>query len=170
MKKYLAALPLLAALFIPVTARCDTAQDTTAIRDVVATQQSAAWTKHDAKAYAALFKEDGDCVNVLGWWWKSRADIEKKLTDAFAFVFKDSVLTIKESDVDVKFLTPEVALVHARWTMTGAKSPGNAAPVPQQGIQTHTLQKQSGKWLIAAFQNTNSMPEMPFPKGPPGAP
>src|SRR3954452_19564693 len=147
MKKYLAALPLLAALFIPVTARCDTAQDTTAIRDVVATQQSAAWTKHDAKAYAALFKEDGDCVNVLGWWWKSRADIEKKLTDAFAFVFKDSVLTIKESDVDVKFLTPEVALVHARWTMTGAKSPGNAAPVPQQGIQTHTLQKQSGKWL-----------------------
>jgi hypothetical protein len=50
--------------------------------------------------------------------------------------------------------------------MTGAKSPGGA-PVPQQGIQTHTLQKQSGKWLIAAFQNTNAIPEMPFPKGPP---
>ena len=167
MKKHLAVLSLL-ILLSPTIARCDTDQDKTDIRDVVATQQAAAWNKHDAKAYAALFKEDGDCVNVVGWWWKGRAEIERKLTDAYAFVFKESVLTIKDSDVDVKFLTPEIAVTHVRWTMTGAKSPGGA-PAPQQGIQTHTLQKQSGKWLIAAFQNTNSIPEMPFPKGPPPA-
>ena len=168
MKKHLAALPLLAALFIPVIARCDTDADKDAIRAVVATQQAAAWNKHDAKAYAALFKEDGDCVNVVGWWWKGRAEIERKLTDAYAFVFKESVLTIKDSDVDVKFLTPEIAVAHVHWTMTGARTP-KGIPEPQQGIQTQTLQKQSGKWLIAAFQNTNSIPEMPFPKGPPPA-
>jgi uncharacterized protein (TIGR02246 family) len=165
MKRHFAILSLFAPLLATI-ALADTEQDKTAVRDLVATQQAAAWNKHDAKAYAALFTEEGDCVNVVGWWWKGRAEIEKKLTDAYLFVFKESVLTIKDSDVDVKFLTPEIAITHVRWTMTGAKSPGGASP-PQQGIQTHTLQKQSGKWLIAAFQNTNAIPEMPFPKGPP---
>jgi uncharacterized protein (TIGR02246 family) len=167
MKPHLAAITLLAAaLLYPATSRCDTEQDKAAVRDLVATQQSDAWNKHDAKAYAALFAEDGDCVNVVGWWWKGRGEIEKKLTDAYAFVFKESVLTIK--DVDIKFLAPDVAIAHVRWTMTGARTP-KGIPEPQQGIQTHTLQKQSGRWLIAAFQNTNAIPEMPFPKGPPAA-
>jgi uncharacterized protein (TIGR02246 family) len=165
MKTHLAALSLLiATLFFPPLARADTEQDKAAIRDVVQTRQADAWNKHDAKAYAALFTEDGDCVNVVGWWWKGRADIEKKLTDAYVFVFKESVLTIK--DVEVRFLTPEIAVTHVRWTMTGARTP-KGLPEPQQGIQTMTLQKQSGQWLIAVFQNTNAIPEMPFPKGPP---
>jgi len=53
--------------------------------------------------------------------------------------------------------------------MVGAKTPPNI-PEPRQGIQTLTLRKQAGKWLIAAFQNTNAVPETPFPKGPPAAP
>jgi uncharacterized protein (TIGR02246 family) len=82
---------------LPTIRRCDTQQDKTAIRDLVGTQQADAWNKQDAKAYAALFTEDGDCVNVVGWWWKGRAEIEKKLTDAFALVFKESVLPSKKS-------------------------------------------------------------------------
>jgi uncharacterized protein (TIGR02246 family) len=126
-------------------------------------QQQEAWNHHDAKTYAALFTEDGDCVNVVGWWWKGRAEIEKKLTDAYLYVFKESALTL--GDVTVRFLEPNTAVVHVRWTMTGARTP-QGIPTPQQGIQTQLVQKQSGKWLIAAFQNTNSLPEMPFPKGP----
>src|SRR5947207_7790100 len=167
MNRYLAAITLLAAsLFFPAIARCDTEQDKAAVRDVVGTQQADAWNKHDAKAYAGLFTEDGDCVNVVGWWWKGRAEIEQKLTAAYLFVFKESVLTIK--DIDVKFLAPDIAVAHIRWTMTGARTP-KGIPEPQQGIQTQILRKQSGKWLIAAFQNTNAVPEMPFPKGPPAA-
>jgi len=97
MTRRLATLIVLAAsLCCPAIARCDTEQDKAAVRDVVGPQQAAAWNKHDAKAYAALFTEDGDCVNVVGWWWKSRAEIEQKLTDAYLFVFKESVLTIKD--------------------------------------------------------------------------
>ena len=167
MNRYFVALTLLAAsLSCPAIARCDTEQDKAAIRDVVGTQQADAWNKHDAKAYAALFTEDGDCVNVVGWWWKSRAEIEQKLTAAYLFVFKESVLTIKDSDIDVKFLASDIAVAHVRWTMTGARTP-KGIPEPQQGIQTQILKKQSGKWLVAAFQNTNAVPEMPFPKGPP---
>jgi uncharacterized protein (TIGR02246 family) len=170
MNRHLALFTLLAAaLFCPAIGRCDTEQDKAAVRDVVGTQQAAAWNKHDAKAYAALFTEDGDCVNVVGWWWKGRAEIERKLTDAYLFVFKESVLTIKDSDIDVKFLAPDIAVAHVRWTMTGARTP-KGIPEPQQGIQTQILKKQSGKWLVAEFQNTNAVPEMPFPKGPPTVP
>jgi len=137
-------------------------QDESAIRDLE-TRQQEAWNHHDAKAYASLFAENGDCVNVVGWWWKGRAEIEKKLTDAYVYVFRESALTI--TGVDIRFLTPEFAVAHVRWTMTGARTP-SGLPVPQQGIQTHLLQKVGGQWLIAAFQNTNSLPEMPFPKGP----
>jgi uncharacterized protein (TIGR02246 family) len=128
-------------------------------------QQQETWNRHDAKAYADLFTEDADCVNVVGWWWKGRAEIQQKLTDAYAFVFAQSVLKI--GPVDVRFLNPELAIAHVRWTMTGARTPHNL-PTPQQGIQTQVVQKKGDKWAIAAFQNTNSIPEMPFPRGPRG--
>ena len=110
-----------------------------------------------------LYLRRGDCVNIVGWWWKGRAEIERELTDAYVYVFKESTLTV--TNVDIRFLTPDVAVAHVRWTMTGAKTP-TGLPVPQQGLQTHVLQKQNGQWLIGAFQNTLSVPEMPFPKGP----
>jgi uncharacterized protein (TIGR02246 family) len=152
------------ALALPRIALSDSPEaETKAIRELEKQQQDA-WNWHDAKAYANLFSEDGDCVNVVGWWWKGRAEIQKKLTAAYAFVFRESVLTV--TDVDVKFPAPETAIVHVRWTMVGARTP-EALPKPQQGIQTQLLQKQKGKWLIVAFQNTNALPEMPFPQGPP---
>jgi hypothetical protein len=50
--------------------------------------------------------------------------------------------------------------------MTGARTPPGI-PEPREGIQTQTLHKTAGRWLIAAFQNTNAVPEAPFPQGPP---
>jgi uncharacterized protein (TIGR02246 family) len=143
----------------------DQSQDEAKIREVEKRQQEA-WNQHDAKAYASLFTDDGDIVNVVGWWWKGRAEIEKKLTDAYTYVFRESALTV--TDVQVKFLASEIAVAHVKWTMTGARTP-KGIPEPQQGIQIQVLQKQAGKWLIASFQNTNSIPERPFPKGPPAA-
>jgi uncharacterized protein (TIGR02246 family) len=130
------------------------------------TQQQEAWNKHDARAYASLFTETGDCVNVAGWWWKGRREIEQKLTAAYAFVFRESVLTI--TDVDVTFPASDVAIAHVRWSMVGARTP-SGYPKVQQGIQTQTLLKSNGNWLIAAFQNTNAIPETPFPQGPPAS-
>lgn len=127
-------------------------------------RQAEAWNRHDAAAYAALFTEDGDVVNVLGWWWKGRPQIENKLAAAFAFVFRESTLTI--TDVDVRFVAPDVAVAHVLWTMAGAKTP-KGVPEPKQGIQLQVLKKEQGKWLIASFQNTNSIPETAFPAGPP---
>jgi uncharacterized protein (TIGR02246 family) len=161
-----AASILLAGAYAPRTQGAARDRDAVEIRDVQA-RQAEAWNRHDAKAYAALFAEDGDVVNVVGWWWKGRGEIESRLAAAFAWVFRESTLTITE--VRVRFLSPEIAVAHVRWTMTGARTPPGI-PEPREGIQTQTLRKAAGTWRIAAFQNTNAVPEMPFPLGPPAVP
>lgn len=129
-------------------------------------RQADAWNRHDAAAYARLFTPDGNVVNVLGWVWRGRAEIERKLTAAFGFVFKDSKLAI--TDVQVRPLSSTIAVAHVRWTMTGAKTPPGM-PEPREGIQLQVLTKQSNEWLIASFQNTNSIPEFAFPLSPPAS-
>jgi uncharacterized protein (TIGR02246 family) len=143
-------------------ASADQQEDVAAIR-AVQVRQAEAWNRHDAGAYARLFTEDGDVVNVVGWWWKGRAEIEGKLKQAFSFVFAESTLTI--TDVSVRFLAADVAVAHVSWTMKGARTPANI-PEPRQGIQTQVLQRRAGGWLITAFQNTNGIPEVAFPTGP----
>jgi uncharacterized protein (TIGR02246 family) len=125
-------------------------------------EQAAAWNAHDAKRYAALFTADADVVNVLGWHWHGRAELERKLARGFAFVFANSQLSVHV--VAVRFLKPDVAIAHVPWTMTGALSPtGGGATPPQQGLQTQVLVEQGGRWRIAAFQNANAVPEREFP-------
>ena len=155
------ALISFAVLLLPFNGLTQSA-DEAEIR-AVQSRQADAWNRHDAAAYAALFTDDGDVVNVLGWWWKGRSEIERKLTAAFAFVFRESTLTITE--VHTRFLSPEIAVANVRWTMTGARTPPGM-PEPRVGIQLQVLKKSGGKWLISAFQNTNSIPERPFPVGP----
>ena len=128
-------------------------------------RQAAAWNKHDAIEYGALFTPDADVVNVLGWHWRSRAELEEKLGAAFRSVFSQSRMTI--AGVSVEFPVPEVAVAHVRWIMVGARSPtGSGSDTPEQGIQTQVLVRTVDGWRISHFQNTNSVPEQPFPVTP----
>lgn len=164
MRKSVRSLSLLTiaiVLLLPAYAAAEN-QDAVQIRDV-ARQQAVAWNRHDAKAYAALFTENCDVVNVVGWWWKGRAELQNKLAAAFSHAFRESTLTI--TDVQVRFLTPDIALAHAYWTMTGAKMPPGM-PEPRVGLQTFVMTRQRGRWLISGFQNTLSRPERPFATKP----
>lgn len=155
----------LTAMAFPA-AVCAQNRDEAAVRGV-AMQQADAWNKHDATAYSALFTPDCDVVNVAGWWWKSSAEMQQKLAREFATIFAHSTLTF--TDVQVKFLKPDIAVAHARWSMTGEEMPPGM-PRPDQGIQTLVMTKHAGKWLIAEFQNTVSHPERPFPTKSASAP
>jgi len=70
---------LVAAVAAPRSHGAAQDRDESEIRAVQA-RQAEAWNRHDATAYADLFEEDGDVVNVVGWWWAGRAEIESKLT------------------------------------------------------------------------------------------
>lgn len=137
--------------------------DEAAIRQVQVSQ-AAAWNQRDARAYANLFAEDGDAVNMVGGWWKGRSEIERRVREGFEVVFAQSTLTI--TDVDVRFLSPGMAVAHVRWTMMGTKAPPNM-PEPREGIQLQILTKQPNGWVIASLQNTISVNTGPPPKATP---
>jgi uncharacterized protein (TIGR02246 family) len=125
-------------------------------------RQADAWNAHDINAYSDIFVAEAHVVNVLGWHWTSRAELNQKLGRAFASVFAKSRMTIEETTVDL--LKPDIAVAHVRWTMAGALDPtGSGGAAPQRGIQTQVLVKRAGAWKIIDLQNTNSVPEVPFP-------
>ena len=79
------------------------------------------WNHHDARARAKPCTEDGDAVNVLVWSWQGCSQIEKKIADAHAYIFRESTLT--DDEIHIKFLTSEIAVVHVRWSISGAQEP-----------------------------------------------
>ncbi len=157
------ALAFVTVLAVPLA--CAEAPGPSAAIEALQQRQADAWNAHDAQAYAALFLEDGDVVNVLGWWWRGRPEIERNLRQAFAFTFAESRLTIV--DTVVRALSMDVAIAHVRWTMEGAKAPPGAPEPPRQGIQLQVLRRDAGQWRILSLQNTNSIPEAAFPSSPP---
>ncbi len=126
-------------------------------------QQAVAWNDHEIASYAALFTADADVINVLGWQWHSRAELQQKLGAAFKSVFARSRLTIGE--VTVEFVKPDVAVAHVRWTMTGALSPtGSGNDAPEQGIQTQVLVKRGGILEDQGFPKHELRPGNRFPQ------
>ena len=136
----------------------DQNSDQAAIRQTVMGLQDA-WNRHDMKAFANLFAEDADFVNVAGAWWKGRAEIEEKHRAVHATIFRDSTLSIEE--VDVRFLTPDIAIAHVFTVLVGQKMPDGTAVPPRRALLTQVLQKQSEKWMIVASQNTDVRPPTP---------
>ncbi len=105
------------------------------------------------KALATLVAEDVDFITVSGTWLKGRKAFEEHHARLHAMQFKESVWAT--SDVQVKFLKPDVAIVHVSWGMRGDNDPDGTPRQPRRGIFTRVIAKEGGKWLIKASQNTN---------------
>ena len=93
--------------------------DEKGIKQVLADQVEA-WNRRDAKSFSMAFAEDADFTNVVGMSAHGRTEIEKFHAPMFATRFKDTHLTMR--DVKIRFITPDVAAVDAKWEMTGAKA------------------------------------------------
>jgi uncharacterized protein (TIGR02246 family) len=127
-------------------------KDLEAIKQIEKDWQEA-WNRHDMKALTALMAQDVDFISVTGTWLKGQKEFEEHHAARHAMQFKQSVWTT--TDVQVKFLKPDVAIVHVSWGIKGDKGPDGTPRQPRRGIFTWVVTKESGKWLIKASQNTN---------------
>jgi hypothetical protein len=66
---------------------------------------------------------------------------------------KTSLLTALETEI--RFLRPDVALIHVHWELTGQAGPDGAVLPTRQGILSHVVVKTGGKWRITSTQNTD---------------
>lgn len=130
----------------------DSAKDTEAVKRIESRWQEA-WNTHDMNALASLVAENVDFITVAGTWLKGRKAFEEHHAARHAMQFKESVW--ETTDVQVKFLKPDVALVHVSWGIKGDKDPDGTPRQPRRGIFTWVITKEGGKWLIKASQNTN---------------
>ena len=115
----------------------------------------AAWNLKDAHAFASQFSEDATFVNVNGTLWIGKKDIEDR--HANARIFKSSHAEIKPDSM--RLLKPDIALVHASWTITG--DPRD--PQPRSYLMTMVVSKRDGRWLIVAAQNGSAVDRSTLP-------
>ena len=78
------------------------------------------WNRGDAEAVAELFIEDADFVNVVGYWWKTRRQIQKAHEYGFRRIFQHAVVEIIE--LKARELTPDIHIVHTVSTLKGQSS------------------------------------------------
>ena len=116
-----------------------------------------AWNRHDVHAFAAVFAEDADFTNVRGVGAHGRAAVEEFHAPVFSTVFKSSHLTAK--NIQIRFLTPNIASVDIRWEMTGVVGP-DGAPIPlRQGLLNWIVTRQERRWLILIMHNQDLLPK-----------
>ena len=116
-----------------------------------------AWNARDPDALASLFDEDAEFVNVTGLCWHDRESIRKAHADRMDRIVDRSMLAA--GDTKVKRLSPEVAVVHARMTVSGPDGDGAVTPpVPQTTIVSFVVHRTGERWLCASAHNTDLMP------------
>ena len=127
--------------------------DESVVRDVLA-EYTVSWNRHDTAALGRLFTENCDYVNMAGVHWKGVQEIVQRQAELFQNRLKTAIRRL--TGAEVSFSTPDVALVHATWNVTGSSRPtGEAVPVLKE-ITTMKMVKTNGKWLITDFQDTES--------------
>lgn len=118
-----------------------------------------AWNKRDPDALASLFDEDADFVNVTGLWWHDRASIRTAHAYGLARIFNKSRLTV--DDIKVKQLSADIAVIHARMTLSGQTPVGAIEhPGPRANLFSFVVHRTSERWLCAAAHNTDVIPQM----------
>jgi len=115
------------------------------------------WNERDADKIAAIFDEDADFVNVVGIWWRNREDIRKAHDYGLRVIFKNS--NLKVTKTEVKYLSENVATVHARMRLMGQSASGKTdKPGMRFNIFTFVVHRQEDFWSCVAAQNTDIVP------------
>jgi uncharacterized protein (TIGR02246 family) len=112
-----------------------------------------AWGRGDADAYGAHFTEDATYVTFVGTRYQGREDIAASHRALFEKFLKGTHLA--HEVLDVRFLGADVAVVSTSGDTYQGARPGKPAKV-----QTYTLVRDGGRWLVAAFHNTRRKPLM----------
>ncbi len=141
----------------------DRHDDEAAIRGIVA-EMTDAFNRHDAKATTRMYAVDADFVSVRGEAAFGSDEIERKLAAIFATRAGGAVLTTL--DMKVRFVRPDVALVHVLNELGGLVAPDGAKVPAHRELSLRVFTKDGGTWRVAAFHNTMQRPfEAPAPQG-----
>jgi uncharacterized protein (TIGR02246 family) len=157
MRPLLIALLSLFVVVIP-PAKAQTKADEEAVRRLPQAF-SDAWAKHDGHELAKIMADDVDFVTVATTYLHGRSDFEQFHVRLLSGRFKDSTITPLETTM--RFLRPDMAVVHWSWKIVGDKNADGTLRQPRYGMMTLVAEKQAGRWLVVVGQNTNAILGIP---------
>ena len=125
--------------------------DSAAIQKSVASF-SDAFNRHDPRACAARYVEDGDFTGLQGKLSHGRKELEEHYTS----VFTTGLKTVRSSFElkSIRFLTPEIASVDIEWTANGSKAPDGSDLPTRKGLINWVMTRRGGQWLIAVYHES----------------
>lgn len=137
-------------------------EDDRALRALVA-RCEAAWNAGDARAWAANMAEDVYLTSVLGDRYHGRDLLESGHRYVFDTIYKGSAIALTVEAI--RFVRPDVALVHLHQRLMSRLPPGAAASTARQRLMSEEMHetqarasllvvKDGGSWQVLSFQNT----------------
>jgi uncharacterized protein (TIGR02246 family) len=129
--------------------------DEDVIRNVVV-MMTEDFNRHDAKAATQMYAPDARFVTVRGDLMDGQPAIEKGMASIFGTRAKNA--SLRTLDVAVRFVRPDIALVHVTNELSGLVAPDGQTLPPHRELSLRVFAKQSGVWSVAAFQNTMVRP------------
>ncbi len=111
-----------------------------------------AFNSHDFRRVPEFTTEDWNHLNPFGGRTRGRAGVLKELKEVHSTFLKGVTDTMEE--MDVRFATPEVAVVTVTSQMSTYITPDKVRHENERHIRTFVVLKRSGKWLIMQDQNT----------------
>lgn len=127
--------------------------DDVSLRTLVTTFRAAIVGK-DAALLATTFTADANFVNIAAMRWSGRDAIAANHAKMFAGPLQ---ITMDVTQVEVRLLREDVALVAASWKREVAANASGPSLPPGSGELTFVAVRDGGTWLFASAQNTQAM-------------
>ena len=114
------------------------------------------WNTHDMTRFAACFAEDADFVNVRGWWWRGRENIERNHALFHETIFRNSTMELELAAA--KEVGSGVVVAHVQWRMLGHEVGGpQQTSEPRVGIWSWVIRDRDGVLEVVSSHNTDTM-------------
>jgi len=107
------------------------------------------WNHYDSKAYASVFAEDADFIHILGAHYIGRESVDTAHRTIWDTIYKGS--RVKMEVNKIRHMGNDVAIV---FTEAALEFFQGGEKVTIKSRPTLIAQRNSGRWEIAAFQNT----------------
>jgi uncharacterized protein (TIGR02246 family) len=128
-----------------------TSRDTQAIKKVILLFQED-FNEGSFKNAAAYTTSDWQHINPLGGIDKGRDKVLREVRSVHQTFLKGVSITTEH--MNIRFVTPDVAVVDALHTITNYTTPDGVKHEGERHIKTYVVVKKNEKWLLAHDHNT----------------
>jgi uncharacterized protein (TIGR02246 family) len=113
----------------------------------------AAWNHHDMTAFVSYMTDDVEWVNVVGMWWRGKAQVFKAHDRMHRTMFKDRDLH-DALTTELRQIAPGVVVVTQVIPADGYTTGDGTVVPPNRNVLTQTFVHRDGRWLVAEGHNT----------------